>query len=58
VVGTAGVGAGVVAVAVGDTLVTPFLADEERKSLRVLGDVGGDTVLANAAVGQLVLLER
>lgn len=57
-VGTAGVGAGVVAVAVGDTLVTPFLADEERKSLRVLGDVGGDTVLANAAVGQLVGIAR
>jgi hypothetical protein len=54
VVGTAAVGASVVAVAVGHALVAPLLADVERKGLRVLGDVGRDAVLANARVGQLV----
>lgn len=53
-VGTAAVGASVVAVAVGHALVAPLLADVERKGLRVLGDVGRDAVLANARVGQLV----
>lgn len=54
-ISTASVGACVVAVAAGDTLVAPFLADVEGESLRVLGDVGGDAVFANARVGQVVL---
>lgn len=54
VITTAG-GASVVAIAVVYTLGAPFLADVERKSLRVLGNVGGDAVFANASVGQLVL---
>jgi len=58
VVSTAGVGAGVVAVAAGDTLVAPLLADVEGKGLRVFGDVGGDAVFANARVGQVVLEVR
>jgi hypothetical protein len=44
--------AAVVSVAVCDAFVAPFLADEERQSLRVFGDVGGDAVVANACVGQ------
>ena len=54
-VGTAAVGAGVIAVAVGYTLVAPFLADVEGKRLRVLGNVGGDAVFADAGVGQRIL---
>ncbi len=41
----------VVAVAVGDALVAPFLAEEEREGLGVLGDVGGEAVAADAGVG-------
>jgi hypothetical protein len=55
VISTAGVGAGVVAVAAGDTLIAPLLTDVEGEGLRVFGDVGGDAVLANARVGQGVL---
>lgn len=54
-ISTAGVGAGVVAVAAGDTLIAPLLTDVEGEGLRVFGDVGGDAVLANARVGQGVL---
>jgi hypothetical protein len=46
------VGAGVGTVAGCDALVAPFLADEEGQCLRVLRDVGRDTVIADAAVGQ------
>lgn len=49
---------GVVAVAVVDALIAPRLADEEGEGLRVLGNVGGDAVFANAGVGQLVLWIR
>ena len=44
--------AGVVAVAVVDTVTAPLLADVEGECLRVLGDVGRDAVLADARVGQ------
>lgn len=54
VVGTAAVLAGSVAVAVGDTLVAPLLADEEGQRLGVLGDVGGDAVIADTAVAQRI----
>jgi hypothetical protein len=33
-----------------DAVVSPLLADVERQSLTVLGDVGGHVVLAHAAV--------
>lgn len=33
-----------------DAVVAPLLADVERQGLAVLGDVGGDVVLAHAAV--------
>ena len=46
--------AGVVVAAVGDTLVAPSLAEEERQGLRVFGDVGAYTVSADAGVGQAV----
>jgi hypothetical protein len=55
VVSTAAVGAGVVTVAVGDTLVAPLLADVEGEGLRVFGDVRGDAVLTNARVSQIIL---
>lgn len=45
-------GAGVVAAAVGDALVAPFLADEEGERLAVFGDVGALAVGADAGVGQ------
>lgn len=51
---TTALGASVIAVAVVYTLVAPFLADVERKSLRVLSDVGRDAVFANTSVAQLV----
>lgn len=54
-VGTAAVGAGVVTVAASDALVTPFLTDVEGKCLRVLGDVGRNSVFANASVCQRIL---
>jgi voltage-gated potassium channel Kch len=38
----------------GDTLSAPCLADVEGEGLRVLGDVGGDVVLADAAVRECV----
>lgn len=52
---TAAGDAGVVAATVVGALVAPLLADEERKGLRELGDVGGDAVFADAAVGQRIL---
>lgn len=44
--------AGVVAVAVGDALSAPFLADVVGQGLGVFGDVGADAVVADAAVGE------
>jgi len=38
--------------AVGDALVRPFLADVVGECLRVLGDVGGEAVGADAGVGE------
>lgn len=55
VVRTTALGASVIAVAVIYTLCAPFLADVERKSLRVLSNVGRDAVFANTSVAQLVL---
>jgi len=54
VVLTASALAGVVAVAVLDASVSPLLADEVWQCLGVLGDVGRDTVLTDARVGQSV----
>ena len=54
-VGAAALGAGVVTVAGGHTLVAPLLANVEGEGLRVLCDVGRDAVLANTRVGQVVL---
>jgi len=48
----------VVAVAVGNAVVTPLLADEVRQRLRVLGNVGRETVVAHALVGQVVRVAR
>lgn len=52
---TAGGHAGVVAAAVFGALNNPSLADVEGQGLRELGDVGGDAVFADAAVGQGIL---
>jgi len=46
-VGPALAPAGVVAIAVGHTVVAPGLADEEGQRLRVLGDVWNDAVFAH-----------
>jgi hypothetical protein len=54
VVLSAGRGTGVVALAVGHALVTPFLADEEGHGLRVFGDVGGEAVAADARVREAI----
>jgi len=54
VVGAASVGAGIVLATGVNALVTPFLADEEGDGLRVFGDVGGDSGLADAAVGEVL----
>ena len=48
----AGTRAGRVAVAVGDALLAPLRADVVREGLGVLGDVGGDSVVADAGVGE------
>jgi hypothetical protein len=55
VVGAAAVGADVVTVAGSLTLVAPLLANVEGEGLRVLSDVGRDTVFANTRVGQVIL---
>lgn len=46
--------ASAVTVAVGDAVVSPLLADEVWQGLRVLGDVGRDTVVTDTGVGQSV----
>jgi hypothetical protein len=46
--------AGAVTVAVLDAGVSPLLADEVWQGLRVLGDVGSDTVVTDAGVGQSI----
>ena len=45
----------VVAGAIGDTLVAPFLADKKWQSQGVLGDIGLFAVAADAAVGKSFL---
>lgn len=52
VVLTAGALAGRVVAAVFNAVVSPLLADEEGQGLGVFGNVWGDTVIANAVVGQ------
>ena len=47
--------AGAVAVAVLHALRAPLGADEVGEGLRVLSDVGGDAIIAHAAVRQVVL---
>lgn len=54
VVGATGVLACVVAVAASYAFVAPCLADEEGEGLRVLGDVGDNTVLADAGVCEII----
>ncbi len=44
----------VVSIAVCDTLVAPFLANEKGKGLRVLGDIGRDSVGANAGIREVI----
>lgn len=46
--------ASAVTVAVGNAVVSPLLADEVWQGLRVLGDVGRDTVVTDTGVGQSV----
>jgi hypothetical protein len=48
----------VVAVAIVAALVAPYLAHEEGEGLRVLGDVGDDSVLADAVVCELLRIAR
>lgn len=48
----------VVAIAVVDTVVAPYLAHEEGQGLRVLGDVGDDAALADAVVCELLRIAR
>ena len=55
VIVTARGAAGAVAVAVIHALCAPLSADEVGEGLRVLGDVRGDTVVAHAVVGQVIL---
>lgn len=54
VVLSAGALAGSVVAAVADAVCSPLLADEVGQGLGVLGDVGRGTVVADAAVGQVV----
>jgi hypothetical protein len=42
----------VVAIACGNTVVAPLCADKVRQRLRVLGDVRGAAVVADAGVGE------
>jgi hypothetical protein len=51
---TAGALAGSVVAAVVNTVVSPLLADEVGQGLGVFGDVGGDAVVADAVVGQVI----
>lgn len=53
-IGSALVGTCVVSVALLPALVTPFLANEKRHRLCVFGDVGGDVVVADARVREVV----
>lgn len=46
--------AGRIIAAVGNTVVSPLLADEEGQGLGVLGNVWRDTIVADAVVGQVV----
>lgn len=48
------VGTCVVSVAIFPALGTPFLADEKRHGLCVRGDVGGDVVVTDASVREVV----
>jgi hypothetical protein len=50
----AGTLASVIPIALVHTIVAPLCADEVRQCLRVLGDVGGAAVVADAGVGQSV----